>query len=322
VIVSAACSFNTDGITFKPDSEFNAGAAGRTPGAGSGPIGDAGDQGDAGDVSVAGNGSGGAAHGGSGNAGKGSGGSPSAGSAGVAAGGTGGIVGTGGVVSGGFGGVVNVAGSIGAGGGPSGKTYPCKGMKPGEKLLADFENVSTPMDQWQDGNGTIFGAYAFPDPANGHPKFDIKGALSVQATMVNMPTGGGIRMAPCIDLTGAVGIAFDVTAYYPGPSAPNMAVRIITNQSIVADDTTREGTCLPKPGQDPQQYCNPPHADFVLKGMSTVTVPLKFGDFTGGQPSDTPDLDQVKRIEWVLTTLSAQKPYDASFTIDNIYVLY
>ena len=125
-----------------------------------------------------------------------------------------------------------------------------------------------------------------------------------------------------MDWRGASGIAFDLTSTYVGVGIPTLGVRLVTNQSMVADDTMREGTCLPKPAQDPQLYCLPPHVEFSLKGIDKQTFTLKFSDFTGGKPSDMPDLDQVKRLEWAYKYASDQKPYDATFSIDNVTLLY
>jgi hypothetical protein len=313
VLGAVACSFSTDGIKFVPDSEFDAAAGKGTAGAGTGGKGSAG------------------AH----SAGSNSGGNSDAGSdigaAGdIESGGTGGL----GVAGKGQGGAVNVAGmdtgvggslagggTAGSGGAPPVTTYPCTGLKPSDKVVADFEKLSQTSLEWKDQAGTGFGVFGFPDPAQSKPILKLgDGTLTIETYTTNSPTGAGIRITPCTDWTGATAIGFTMSGTAK-PYIPMMVMRIVTNQNLVADKTTRTGTCVPPTGIDPILACQPSHVDFAMPTVKTSML-FKFSEFSGGKPSERPELDQIKSIEWAFTWLNNQKPFDATLMIDDVVLYY
>lgn len=325
VAAAAACSFSKDGITFIPDAEFDtkAGAAGKDT--------------DDGGATVGGKGSAGAHTGGANSAGGPAAGSDSGGEAGeVEAGGTGGIVGTAGKVgTAGAGGVTNMAGSAGmgtagtvgnagstsggggSGGAPTVTVYPCKGALPGDKYLATFDKLEKPTDSWKDENGTIFSLFGFPDVANAKPALKVgSGNLVVESYATNAPTGAGIRIMPCIDLTKATNIGFTISGQFK--TATPMVMRVYSNQNWPVDGNSQEGMCVPK-GKDIPTWCQPPHVDFVLPA-NPVPLNFAFQDFRGGIPNDRLQTDQIKAIEWALVWTITSKPFDAIFTIDDVVV--
>lgn len=322
VAAAAACSFSKDGITFIPDEEFDAkaGAAGKAAGnAGS---------------TVGGKGSAGAHTGGANSAGGPAAGSDSGGEAGaVEAGGTGGVVGTAGRA--GAGGVTNTAGSAGSGnagavgnagstsgGGGSGGappviTYPCKGALPGDKYLATFDNIGKPNEEWKDPNGTVFGIFGFPDPGADRPNLMlVNGVLTVTSKLTSAPTGMGIRITPCIDLSKATNIAFTIGGSFTVP--PAMTMRIWSNQNWPVDGATKEGMCVPK-GKDIPNWCAPNHVDFVLPEKPTMLT-FALQEIRGGIPNDRLPTDQIKAIEWSFIYTATTKPFAAAFTLDDVVV--
>ena len=355
VLVSAACSFSTDGIRFVPDDEFDAlaggssragsggsgesgGSAGKnTAGARSGGTsadagsdsgGEAGEDGSGGIAGLSAAGMAGLSAGGK--AGFGGGGAGAA--AGSGAGGKGGALNSAGANTGGsvvgVGGRPNTAGAPGNGGsggnGPSGMTYPCKGELPGDKLIADFKGIVQLGQEWKGGQtgATRFSVFGSPDPANGKPNVKL-GAddLTVEVSGVLSPVGAGIRISPCINLKEAQSIGFVISGSTKQGVLPMIALRVYTNQNMLANDMTREGMCVPPVGQDPIQFCQPAHVDFELPTTPTL-VEFRFADFKGGKPSDSLQLDQIKMIEWVFTSGMAQKPYDGYCTIDDVALSY
>ncbi|MEI9952732.1 MAG: hypothetical protein WDO74_28055 [Pseudomonadota bacterium] len=382
VLVSAACSFSTDGITFVPDEEFDgmAGGANHSGSGGKGSAGansggtshsgsggtdeagtdsggtsgdagsDSGSGGEAGEVTsdggTAGLGAGGkggslntaglgaAGQGGSLNTAGAGGKGGSLNTGGAGAGGKGGSLNTGGAGASGIAGTLNTAGapsvptggSGGSGGAPSGRTYPCTGETPGDKLIADFKGIAQLGQEWKGGQAgnTRFSVYGFPDPANGKPNVKLgSDNLTVEALNVLAPVGAGIRISPCINFKEAQTILFTISGSGDPRSGviPTIALRIYTNQNLAANDTTREGMCVPPVGQDPILFCQPAHVDFELP-TSTKQLEFKFVDFKGGKPSDTLQLDQVKMIEWAFTSTLPLKPYDATYTVDDVSLSY
>ena len=349
MLVSAACSFSTDGIRFVPDDEFDA-LAGGTNRAGSGGSEDSGGSGGKGRAGAhsAGNSSTGAGSdsggeggedtsggtaglGAGGKAGLGAGGKAGGGAAGNGAGGKGGSLNSAGAGAGGSAGVAgrpNSAGAPGNGGnggnGPSGKIYPCNGELPGEKLIADFKGITQLGQQWRGGQSgaTFFSVFGFPDPGSGKPNVRL-GAdeLTVEVSTVLSPVGAGIRISPCINLKDAQSIAFVISGSTKQGVVPMIAMRIYTNQNMLANDTTREGMCVPPVGQDAIQFCQPAHVDFELPATPTL-LQFRFGDFKGGKPSDSLQLDQIKMIDWAFTSGVGQKPYDGYCTIDDVALSY
>jgi hypothetical protein len=339
-LVSVACSFSTDGITFVPDAEFD--AAGGTSRAGT-----AGRGGGSGGKAAAGAHPGGtSSDAGSDNAGQA--GDESAGMAGVAEGGTAGLS-AGGAAGrsggGGKGGALNVAGSgvgggVGIGGrpnsagapgtggggglGPSGTIYPCVGDTPSTKVIADFEGIMELGQQWRGGQlgKTLLSVFGSPDPAKGKPNVKL-GAddLTVEAAVGLSPVGAGIRISPCLNLKEAVAINFTMWGSTSSGVIPMIALRIYTNQNLLANDMTREGMCVPLAQQDPVTSCQPAHVDFPLPATPTELA-FKFREFKGGQPSDGLELDQIKMIEWWFTSGLGQKPYDGTFSIDDVLLSY
>lgn len=345
VLVSVACSFSTDGITFIPDDEFDAlagspshagsggkaaagaNSGGARPEAGSGSGGEAGEAGPGGAAGVVdAGGTAGLALGGS----AGHGGSGKGGALNTAGSNVGGTVGTAGRV--------NSAGapsagapsagapSAGSGGqGPSGTVYPCIGDKPSDKLITDFKGITALGQEWKGGQmgATRFSVYGFPDPANARPNVKLGSEnLIVEAYGVLMPTGAGIRISPCINLKDAQSIIFTMSGGTKSGDTPMIALRIYTNQNLLANDMTREGMCVPPLGQDPVLFCQPSHVDFALPAMPTQ-LEFRFADFRGGKPSEQLQLDQVKMIEWAFTSAGpVPKAYDGSYTVDDVGLSY
>jgi len=331
LFVSAACSFSTDGITFVPDDEFDAVAGGTSR-----------------------SGSAGKGSGGKGSAGAGSGGtsaeagSDSAGEAGeIESGGTAGlgVGGKAGLGGGGKGGSLNTAGSgvggmivgtagnlhsagapgAGSGGqGPMPTVFPCAGDTLADKLIADFTGITQPGREWKAGvkGDTLFSVFGFPDPANGKPNVKLgTDDLTVEAFGVLQPVGAGIRISPCVSFKGAQSIGFTMSGATKSGDIPVIALRIYTNQNLPVNGMMREGMCLVPTGQDPILFCQPAHVDFPLPATPT-RLEFKFVDFKGGKPSDSLQVDQIKRIEWAFTSGPVQKPYDGNYTLDDVLLYY
>ncbi|HKO50520.1 MAG TPA: hypothetical protein VJV79_22510 [Polyangiaceae bacterium] len=333
VLVSAACSFSTDGITFVPDEQFDALAGGtsRSGSAGSASAGKG-----AGGAPSGGMSAGGAHSAGTGvDAGSDSGGEAgedtSGGTAGLGIAGRGGSLNVAGSGIGGAVGVAgrpNVAGAPGqagtGGGGPTVTVYPCTGDTPRDKLIADFTGITKLGEEWKGGSmgSTLFSVFGFPDPSTLKPNVKL-GAddLVVEAYTVLQPVGAGIRISPCINLKGAQAIGFTMSGESKSGEVPMIAMRIYTNQNLPANAMMREGMCVPPLGQDPIMFCQPAHVDFLLPPTPT-RLEFKFTDFRGGRPSDMPQLDQIKMIDWAFTSGPGQKPYDATFQIDDVLLFF
>jgi hypothetical protein len=298
-----ACSVDTDGIKFVPDDEF-------------GSIGEGGD----------GVGTGGVVNAG-GKATSGDGGEPDVEEGGKPSGGTGGKGGSGGAQGGNpplgggppqggnppLGGNGNMAGT---GGTTMSTTYPCSSVR-APALIADFENVMSVMDSWQDKDQTArFGLYLFP-PNNGLT-FRLGGALTAEGK-VTSPMGVGIWASRCLDATGYTKLSFSAHGY--GDNGQDLALRvsIFANDNQFVDPNRRIGNCVPPQGQDAMMYCRPPSTEVKLPASSQMgqLITIPFTAFNNGSPAQMLKPSEIVAIEFGFIYLNGSS-YSGSLTIDNV----